>query len=52
MYKEDISPIEIEVENIKNIIINKRKVEMINNMENEVYKNARDNNDIEIFKSE
>lgn len=52
MYKEDISPLEIEAENIKNIIINKRKVEMINKMENEVYKNARDNNDIEIFKSE
>jgi hypothetical protein len=52
MYKEDISPLEIEVENIKNIIINKRKVEMIDKMENEVYKNARDNNDIDIFKSE
>jgi hypothetical protein len=52
MYKEDISPLEIEVDNIKNIIINKRKVEMIEKMENEVYKNARDNNDIEIFKSE
>jgi hypothetical protein len=52
MYKEDISPLEIEVDNIKNIIINKRKVEMIDKMENEVYKNARDNNDIEIFKSE
>lgn len=52
MYKEDISPLDIEVENIKNIIINKRKVEMIDKMENEVYKNARDNNDIEIFKSE
>ncbi len=52
MYKEDISPLEIEAENIKNIIINKRKVEMIDKMENEVYKKARDNNDIEIFKSE
>ncbi len=52
MYKEDISPLDMEIENIKNIIINKRKVEMIDKMENEVYKNARDNNDIEIFKSE
>jgi hypothetical protein len=51
-YKEDISPLDMEIENIKNIIINKRKVEMIDKMENEVYKNARDNNDIEIFKSE
>lgn len=52
MYKEDISPLDMEIENIKNIIINKRKVEMIDKMENEVYKNARDNNEIEIFKSE
>lgn len=52
MYKEDISPLEIELDNIKNIIINKRKVEMIDKMENEVYNNARDNNNIEIFKSE
>lgn len=52
MYKEDISPLEIEVENIKNILINKRKVEMLDKLENEIYQKARDNNDIEIFKSE
>lgn len=52
MYKEDISPLEMEVENIKNILINKRKVEMLDKMENEIYQKARDNNDVEIFKSE
>lgn len=52
MYKEDISPLEMEVDNIKNILINKRKVEMLDKMENELYQKARDNNDIEIFKSE
>lgn len=50
MYKEDISPLEFEVENIKNIIINKRKVELINKMEDKVYQNAREENNIEIFK--
>lgn len=50
MYKEDISPLEFEVENIKNIIINKRKVELINKMEDKVYQKARDENDIELFK--
>ena len=50
MYKEEISPLEMELESIKNIIINKRKVELIDKMENEVYQKARDNNDIEIYK--
>lgn len=50
MYKEDISPLEFEVENIRNIIINKRKVELINKMEDKVYQKARDENDIELFK--
>jgi hypothetical protein len=52
MYKEDISPLEMESDNIKNILINKRKVEMLDKMENEIYQKARDNNDVEIFKSE
>ncbi len=50
MYKEDISPLEFETENIKNIIINKRKIELIGKMENQVYQNARDGEDIEWYK--
>lgn len=50
MYKEDISPLEFETENIKNIIINKRKIELIDKMENQVYQNARDGEDIEWYK--
>jgi hypothetical protein len=50
MYKEDLSPLEFEVENIKNIIINKRKIELINKMENQVYQKARDGEDIEWYK--
>jgi hypothetical protein len=50
MYKEELSPLEFEVENIRNIIINKRKVELINKMENDVYQKARNENDIELYK--
>lgn len=50
MYKEEVSPLEFEIENIKNIIINKRKVELINKMENEVFQKARNENDIEFYK--
>ncbi len=52
MYKESISPLEMEKESIRNIIINKRKVELIDKSEKEVYQRARENNDIEIFKIE
>lgn len=52
MYKESISPLEMEKESIRNIIINKRKVELIDKSEKEVYQRARENNDIEIFKVE
>lgn len=50
MYKEEVSPLEFETENIRNIIINKRKVELINKMENDVYQKARNENDIELYK--
>jgi hypothetical protein len=52
MYKEEVSPLEFEIDNIKNIIINKRKVELINKMENDVYQKARNENDIELYKEE
>lgn len=50
MYKEDLSPLEFEIDNIKNIIINKRKIELITKMENQVYQDARDGEDIEWYK--
>ncbi len=50
MYKEAMSPLEFEIDNIKNIIINKRKLELINKMENDVYQKARNEEDIEIYK--
>lgn len=50
MYREDTSPLEFEIDNIRNIIINKRKVELINKMENDVYKKALNDHHIEIYK--
>lgn len=52
MYKEDYSPFEFERENIKNIIINKRKVALVNKMENDIFQKARGNNDVELYKNE
>jgi hypothetical protein len=47
--KESVSPLSFVKDNIKSIIINKRKVELINKMHNDVYENALENNDFEIF---
>jgi len=47
--KESVSPLSFERDNIRNIIINKRKLELIKNMEKEVMMNAIENNDFEIY---
>lgn len=47
--KESVSPLSFEKEIINNIIINKRKLELIKNMQQEVFENALKNNDFEIF---
>lgn len=49
MYKNEISPLSFERDNIKNIIINKRKLKLIEDMENSVYKEALKNSDFEIY---
>ena len=38
--KEGIAPLSIEKENIRNVIINKRKIKLIKDMEDEVYRTA------------
>lgn len=43
------SPLSFERENIKNIILNKRKLLLINNMKLDVYNDALNNNKIEIY---
>ena len=46
---DNTSPLEYVKENIRNIIINKRKVELANRLEEEVYENALEQNEFEIF---
>lgn len=47
--RNSLSPISFEKENIKNIILNKRKLQLIAKMKEDVYNDALNNNKIEIF---
>ncbi len=47
--RNSISPLSFEKENIKNIILNKRKLQLISKMKEEVYNDAANNNKIEIY---
>jgi hypothetical protein len=48
--KESVSPLSFEKENVKKIILNKRKLKLIEEMQDNVYKDALKNNDFEIYK--
>jgi len=50
--KETISPLSLEKDRIRNIILNKRKMEMINKMREDLYNNALKKHDFEIFGTE
>ena len=50
--RNSLSPIEFEKENIKNIILNKRKLQLINKMKEDVYNEAANNKKIEIYSDE
>jgi len=47
--KNDVDPLSFEKLNIKNIIINKRKLKLMNDRKNELYQEAILNKDIEIY---
>jgi hypothetical protein len=47
--KESLSPLSFEKDNIRNLIINRRKLELIEEMEKNVYENAIKNNEVRIF---
>ncbi|MCW3071602.1 MAG: hypothetical protein JWO44_1492 [Bacteroidetes bacterium] len=47
--KNSISPLSFEKENIKNIILNKRKLELITKMKQDVYNDAANDKKIEIY---
>jgi hypothetical protein len=46
------SPLGFEKENIKNIILNKRKLQLINKMKEDIYNEAFNSNDIETYSNE
>jgi len=50
MIKESLSPLSFEKNNIRDIIINKRKVALVENMRNDVYNDALKKGKIEVFK--
>lgn len=49
MIKDNISPLSYEEGRIRNIILNKRKIDLINNMHRNVYDAAAKKNDFEIY---
>jgi hypothetical protein len=50
--RNSLSPLAFEKENIKNIILNKRKLELITKMKEEVYNDALNNKKIELYTNE
>lgn len=48
-FKDSRSPLDIERNNIRNLILNRRKIDLINRAEEEIVENARNNNKIEIY---
>jgi hypothetical protein len=46
---DNVSPLEFVKQDIKNIILNKRKVELAKKLEDEVYENAAKRQDFEVF---
>lgn len=49
---DQISPLEFVKDQITTIIINKRKLELANQLEEEIYNRAQKNNDFEIYKED
>jgi len=47
--KDNISPLNFEKERIRNILLNKRKMDLINKMHQDVYENALKKSDFEVF---
>jgi hypothetical protein len=47
--KESTSPLSMEKENIRNIIINKRKLQLVEKMHKDIYLKAQTNNDFEKY---
>jgi hypothetical protein len=48
-YKDSLSPIAFERDNIKNLILNQRKLTLINQMERSVFDEAQKNKELEVY---
>jgi hypothetical protein len=48
--KNSISPLAFEKDNIRNILINKRKLQLITQMKEDVYRDAQEKKDVEVYK--
>jgi len=48
-FRDSLSPLAFEKENIKNLILNQRKLALIKQMENEVFEEAQRNNELETY---
>lgn len=48
-FRDSLSPLVFERENIKNLILNQRKLALLNQMEKEVFDEALKNNELEIY---
>ncbi len=46
---DNVSPLEFVRDDIRNIILNKRKVELVKKLEDDVFKEAKDDDDFEIY---
>ena len=47
--KESVSPLNFEKQRILDVILNKRKIELINRMQEDLYSNAQKKNGFEIY---
>ena len=52
LMKDSISPLALEKENIRNILLNQRKLDLVKTMHNQIYKNALKKDKFEIFLKE
>jgi hypothetical protein len=48
-YKNSVSPLEFEKENIRNILLNQRKLELIQKLEKDIFEEAVSKNQFEIL---
>jgi hypothetical protein len=49
MIKDGVSPLSFEKENIRQILVNQRKLKLVNDMREEVFQSALENNEFEIY---